>query len=756
MKKASKSFLIVLIAVVILTIGLLVPTTNRMKENMGLNMGSNTTLVVSVKSNTDANVDYAKVKDIFTNRADLFKTNQYNMYLSDTGEVAVEVPRTSETAYIQTVLTETMNLEVRDVNDAVLLTADDLIKAEVTYSSTGSVLIQYTFNKEKLAEATAAVAAYETSTDRYLILWTDYASGDSYAAEKEKYTDDSTYSVKYLSEVTVSEENTTGKFTMAGITSELYSKQLASLINAGSADYTYTFVNKNSLGDYQALTISAYAIGFGSYLALAVFALFNYRRYNKTAIAIGTGVGFTLAVSLAFYVFSGGTLSIQSLVGLWTGILVLAVNHLYAIKRAKISAIKGRGVDAAIVSGYDAITKPALLSSVLLFVIGIVIYLVNIHFLRDFGMMLIITSLSNVLFGLFLTRALVIRTGKSSNNNPKVLGLSGKDYSSDAQQETLTKENALSKMGLKKPFKPVLLVLVVVLVVFGALASIKIINLIPDYNRSISLVVDSTSSEDYVSIQAKLTDAGFLNGQYSYEVGDTQSWYIFSETADKTKLNEISLDITSNMDVVSHVYDFVSVDKVDNNLMLTAIAVTMLLITLILFSFYSFAFSKTGFATALLSGAAVLAGASFIGGVSVEGLLISALALLITSAISFVMYSNLREDIKANKRLRTNKEAFDKLVYDTYANNADILVSLALLFGLLGLVVFALGNLSFIRILPMIVVAIIVVFAVSVFVQPNALVLTITLKDDDRKPKSKSKNKTKNEKEELTVIGVND
>ncbi len=753
--KKSKSFIVVLLVTVILAVGVMIPAVEKTKMNLGLGMGRDTTLVFSAKNkDTTKSVDYATLKKIFTNRADYFKTSQYSLSLSDSGDISITVPSRSEVAFIQSLMSETMNFEVRDVKDNLLLSADDLSNATVIYNSSGSVLIQFTFNQEALQAASNKVMAYATSDERYFVIWTNYTTGDTYSAQKT--IADNSGTPKYLSTALVSAENTTGLFTIAGITSETYSKQLAGMINAGSANYTYTLVSSDSVGSYASLDRAAYIIGYGALAVLAVLALFNFKRYKQAAVGMLAGIGITHSLTLCAFVFAGGSVSVQALIGLWVSVAVLLLTHFYAIKRAKLAVIKGRGVEASVRSGYDAIIRPSLLADVLLFAVGLVVYLVNVHFLRDFGMMLVLGALLNATFGLFWTRMIIITGARSARGDVSFIGINAKDNTADAQDGLIAKENRLSTLKNRKSFAIVLIASLAIVAVFGVLALTNKNIMIPDYQRKLIMVVNKTDETTQKTIADQLSAKGIESSSYTISTGDSTT-YTFNGVAAKDTLNSMKLDLATQTEASVNVFDFVSIDKTNSSIELAIIVGTVLLTALILLCFYSFKFAQVGFMTALLNGLVVIAVSGYFG-LSVSGILMGFLATLLSLTISFLVFSNIREDMKANKRLRTNKEVFDQLVLESFANNADLLINVILGLLLFGVLFIGISTSNLALVLISMVAVVVSLFVLTVFFEPSFMVAVIDLKPESKTKANHKSNdkKNKSDKEELTVLGVND
>lgn len=746
MKKNKTSFFIVLAITVLCIFGTLIPTV--MNMSMGLNMGRNTIMLFDAKSNTSDNIDSAKLISIFENRAKYIRTNQYTLSLSEDNRIAIEVPSTSEVAWIQEYFSQTMNLEVRGTDDEVLLTADDFVKAAVVTDSS-SVYIRLYFNTDKLKEVTTAVAAEETSTDRYLIVWTNYANGDSYADEKEEDTP------KYFSESVVSAVNETGYIQVSGVTSETYSKQLAGLMNAGSANYTYTLNANTYLGSYSALDSSALIVGYGTLAALVLVGLYAYLKYKKSGLMMTLGVMLVYTISLASFTFASGVVSIQSLIGLWAGLAVLLGYEFTALKKSKLAALNGRGLESSFKIGYDAITKPLLLTSVTFFILGAIVYFVNLHFVRDFAMMLIIVGLVIAIIGLFVVRGLT--TSIAKGNDVKDLGVESVDYANEALAQGQSKENSLSFIDAKKWFKASIAAILVIILAGGVLLGTQTININPDNQQRAVLVVNSIDEDIYLKVQAILSEKGIQNSEYTYATGDAKSWYIFNNADQAPALNESLTSITDATELSAYTTTLSTLDKA-SSLMNTAMIFVALLVVVFVLSvvFYSFKFAQAIFAASFFAGAATLVLTSLISvGVTSMSIIFAIAAILISASLSYIYLTQMKE-LRSSRKMSQDQSLFITNVYKLYAESADIFIAVAIGLTALTLSVFALSRFTFVLALPSALLTAILVFVVVIIIEPVLIsVTTNTQAPKTKKPTDKKKRKDK-EKEELTVIGIND
>lgn len=758
MKKQTVKFIVSLVLVLVATAVLLMPIAQSLR--LGLSMGRTTTQIYEVSPlSTDA-VDMKQVETIFSTRAELLKTSQYRMYASDDNKIVLEVPSSSQTALIKTIMSQTMNLEIRGTDDALLISSKDIIKATVlTSTSSGyeTYSVQLQINPDALKAATDAVSTKTSSDDKYLVVWSDFVEGsDTYAAQKT--ISDNSGTPKYLSTIYAGSSNSTGltSFTSSTLVS---AKQMAAIINAGSTTYAYSLVSEDNYGSFATDSLSRLYLTVGSIVLIYLVGVINFIRYKKTSLVAFVGVGFSASLSLYAFNLFGGILSLQALIGFWLSMTALASVVLYALHRAKQGMLKGLGLSSALRAGYDGLIPSIIVSSVFLFAMGLLIYLGNIHFVRDFGMMIIICSLVNAVLGFVVTRGITLYYAQASHKTFGALFNQNLQNVEDRQkaQKNFSRFNGLN---LKKFGQIGVIASLLVLVIFIASVAAGFRSFAPDQGSELRLVVNTVDDANYLQVQAILQESGISQTAYKVVKGVNTTSYNFASGVSVDTLRGTLSTIQDATKVSANAYAITTFDLTHKmNVIILLGAVFLAVIALLFTLSYHFNLMKASFTSALLS---ILVGFSLLSvlfGVTSTSIVLSLLIMGLTVTWSSIFFTHIRDNINDNRKLSTQPEIFAEMVNTLYSEAIDPIFT-----SLVALVVITIGSLLVYQgqtlfLALMIVLVAVLIFVCVSFVQPYLVLVLYTFNKKEpkaKKPKSEKKKKKAAEKEELTVIGIND
>lgn len=298
--------------------------------------------------------------------------------------VRVDVPGASDSNEIIKNLSQAGNLTFKDPEGNVLLTGQDVKKAQAQLNQqTGKYEVGLEFTDEgaqKFADATRALVGQKISI----------------------YLDD-----ELISDPNVQTVITDGRASISGgLTTLEENKSLAAMINAGALPVSVKAVSVKNVGAQLGATafpnaIKAGAIGIG---LVFIFMLIIYRREGFFA-----DVALLLYIILNLYIFVevGITLTLPGIAALLLTIGMAVDANILIFERTKEELRKGVSIRTAIKRGSENALSSIVDSNVTTILCGLILYFIGSGSVKGFAITLMIGILVSLFTALVVTKLLI-------------------------------------------------------------------------------------------------------------------------------------------------------------------------------------------------------------------------------------------------------------------------------------------------------------------------------------------------------------
>lgn len=393
-------------------------------------------------------------------------------------------------------LATSAQLSFRDVNDVEYMDGSDIqggsAKQDFDPTTNAPVVTLQLNDSNKFADVTTEIS--QMKPNNLLVIWMDFAEGDSFQEEvmKEEPKFVSSPAVDkplYSSDVMIS-----GNFTVES------AQMLADVINSGSLPVHMTEIFSTSVGAQfgdQALkeTVIAGIVGLS---LVIIFLVFTY-RFTGLIASINLIV-YTFLVLLVFYLMNG-ILTLSGIAALILGIGMAVDANVISFERYKEEIRTGKSIRAAFESGNKNSFRTILDANITTMIAAVVLFIFGTSSVKGFATMLIISILVSFLTAVFGTRFLTSFWVKSGYLKGKYswFGVKEKDIKDlDAEEEepTLFKRNVNFVQHRKKFF-----IFTALLVVLGSI-TLLIFKINPgiDFTSGtrVEIITEETIDEDKV------------------------------------------------------------------------------------------------------------------------------------------------------------------------------------------------------------------------------------------------------------------
>ena len=334
-------------------------------------------------------------------RINVLGVSEPQIMIEGENRIRVQLAGVQDIEQARRVISSTANLTFRDANDELLADAS-IIKeggASLAFENGIPVVSLKIADTDKFGDMTESVSRM---ANNIMIIWLDYAEGDSYIDEAVKAQQG--LETKYISAAGVS-QRIDGDCVIKGSFTEAEARELADLINSGSLPVKMNEIYSNVVSadygeDAFSLTAKAGAIGV---VLVAVFMILMYRLPGVISV-----------IMLALYIFSvfaiynamGGVFTLPGIAALVLGVGMTVDANVITYERIKEQLHAGYPVSKAVLEGqsdsfwtiFDA-QFTTLLAALIMFVFGT-------GTVKGFATMFMVTIFCTFVFNVWVSRFL--------------------------------------------------------------------------------------------------------------------------------------------------------------------------------------------------------------------------------------------------------------------------------------------------------------------------------------------------------------
>jgi protein-export membrane protein SecD/preprotein translocase SecF subunit len=344
----------------------------------------------------------ASTVEALDKRINVLGVSEPSIQIEGNNRIRVQLAGVTDQNKARQILSTQANLTFRDVNDKLMMDGSDLKQggAKQTFDQDGKPNVSLTLNSaSKFAKVTKEISSKPYPTN-LLVIWLDYAKGDSYKEESTKAKP------KYLSAPTVNQVFNQNTVSIVGNFTAKEAQTLASLLNAGSLPVKLTEVYSTSVGakfGAQALhdTIFAGIIGVA---LIYLFMLFYYRFPGFIAV-----VSLSIYIYLIFLIFDwmNGVLTLPGIAAIILGIGMAVDANIITYERIKEELKVGKSVKSAFQAGEKNAFTSILDSNLNTILTASVLFFYGTSSVKGFATMLILSVVMSFLTAVYGSRLLL-------------------------------------------------------------------------------------------------------------------------------------------------------------------------------------------------------------------------------------------------------------------------------------------------------------------------------------------------------------
>lgn len=298
-------------------------------------------------------------------------------------------------------LATSAQLSFRDVNDIEYMDGSDIkggsAKQDFDPNTNAPIVTLQLNDSDKFAEVTTEIS--QMKPNNLLVIWMDFAEGDSFQEEVMKEEP------KFVSSPAVDKPLYTSDVMISGNFTVESAQMLADVINSGSLPVHMEEIFSTSVGAQfgdQALkeTVIAGIVGLALVIIFLVFAY----RFTGLIASINLIV-YTFLVLLVFYLMNG-ILTLSGIAALILGIGMAVDANVISFQRYKEEIKTGKSIKAAFESGNKNSLRTILDANITTMIAAVVLFIFGTSSVKGFATMLIISILVSFITAVFGTRFL--------------------------------------------------------------------------------------------------------------------------------------------------------------------------------------------------------------------------------------------------------------------------------------------------------------------------------------------------------------
>ena len=642
--------IILLLALLVVSILLLIPTLKSINFGLDLQGGFEVLYQVSTLDGSDMTSDkLTSTYKTIGRRIDTLGISEPNIVVEGQDKIRVELAGVTNADEARMMLSKVASLTFRDTSDNLLMDGDVISKATVGSDSNGRPAVALSVkDKDTFYKATKRVSEM---TDNRIVIWLDYDETDSFA--KEANNCGSLNASKCLSVASVSEGFASDVIIQGSFTSEEV-ENLASLISSGSLPTKLTEISSktvNATFGENALNKTFVAGVIGVALIIVTMILL----YHLAGFVASVGIMIYTALTFAIFWLVGGVLTLPGIAAVVIGIGMAVDSCVISFARIKEELKKGSKLKNAVINGNKESFMSIFDANITTLIVAIILFIFGESSVKGFATMLIISIFVTMFVMVFVTRWLITSLVKTRF-------FDGKEYLFIRYKKN--SKDLLKKFNFVK-FSKWPLIVTSLLVVIGIISIFTNgLNLGIDFKGGTSISINSTNALVEETIKEDMLNLEYE--VYDYEVIDDNN--VIVKITDVLDQNEVlntqsyldeKYEASTEIGVVSNVVK----KELVKNAIIALILASIGIIIYVTFRF-QFSYAISGI-LALIHDVFIIVILFSLLKLEVSGIFIAALLSIIGYSIndSIVTFDRVRENIskKYNHKLKS-KDDLDTLV----------------------------------------------------------------------------------------------
>lgn len=334
-------------------------------------------------------------------RINVLGVSEPSIQIEGNNRIRVQLAGVKDQNKARQILSTEANLTFRDYNDKLMMDGTDLKQggAKQTFDENGKPSVSLTLKSaDKFSKVTQEIL--NNKPNNYLVIWLDYAKGDSFKNEVAKAKP------KFLSAPTVNQVFNQNTVSIVGNFTVDQAQTLASLLNAGALPVKLKEVYSTSVGaklGQESLhdTIIAGLIG----VALIYLFMLVYYRFP----------GFIAVISLSIYIYlillifhwMNAVLTLPGIAALILGVGMAVDANIITYERIKEEIKVGKSIKAAFQSGEKNAFSSILDSNLNTIISATVLFIYGTSSVKGFATMLILSVVMSFLTAVYGSRLLL-------------------------------------------------------------------------------------------------------------------------------------------------------------------------------------------------------------------------------------------------------------------------------------------------------------------------------------------------------------
>jgi SecD/SecF fusion protein len=411
-----KKFRLTLFFTTIIAIVALVATLGPSVRNdmtLGLDLQGGFEIVYEVSPlNTSTSVpSMSAIARAVSKRVDVLGVSEPQIIIEGDNRIRVQLAGVSDQDAARRIISASVNLEFRDVNDNLLADATILSEggASLSFDAGKPIVSLRIADKDKFFEVTDKISKL-SSGNNLMVIWLDFQEGDTYRAEAAKPNP------KYISAATVRQGFRSDVVIEGGFT-EASARELADLINSGSLPVRMTEIFSNAVSAEFGVEAFEKTIGAGVIGALLVM-LAMVIVYHIPGIVAAFMLMLYILVVFTLYNSLGGVYTLPGIAALLLGVGMTVDANVVTFERIKDQLYLGKRLETAVDEGHRLAFWTIFDSQFTTFLSAMVMYLFGTGSIKGFATMLMVTVLTTLIVNVVISKFLIkllVKSGRFTN-----------------------------------------------------------------------------------------------------------------------------------------------------------------------------------------------------------------------------------------------------------------------------------------------------------------------------------------------------
>lgn len=412
-KSIKKGSLGVLCLIIVFLIALVLSSYKTIAKhiNLGLDLQGGFEILYKVEPiQKDKAIDMPSVINSINKRINVLGVNEPQISVEGKDRVRVQLAGAKDLNTARKLIGTTAKLTFRDVDDKELADSSILQEggASLAYQNGEPVVSFKVADKAKFQAMTGQIAK-RPSGQNIMVIWLDYAQGDTYKKEAQKQSQGQ--EPKFISAASVNQA-LSGDSIIQGHFSEEEAKTLANLINSGSLPVKLNELSSNVISasyGQDALAKTSIAGLIGTLIVMA-FMIYIYRLPGLIASVM---LAFYVWMVFAIYSLMGATFTLSGIGALVLGVGMTVDANIVNYERIRQELYRGKSIRSAVKDGQQLSFAAIFDVQFTTLIAALIMYIWGTGSVKGFATMLMITVFMTLLLNVGMSKALLNLVVKS-------------------------------------------------------------------------------------------------------------------------------------------------------------------------------------------------------------------------------------------------------------------------------------------------------------------------------------------------------